>query len=116
MDESILNSIKKILGIPKDYTVFDPDIIMHINTVFMILNQLGIGPEEGFSIADNAVTWSDYLEDEKRLDSVKTYMGARVRLMFDPPQSSVVMETSKRIIDELEWRIKVQSEYINATE
>jgi hypothetical protein len=103
---SILNSIKKLLGISEDYESFDADIIMHINSVFMILNQLGVGPSECFMITDKTATWDDFLpNDEVKAEAVKSYMYLKVRLMFDPPLSSVVMECMNRTINELEWRL-----------
>lgn len=108
MEESILTSIKKLLGITEEYTQFDTDIVLHINSVFMILNQLGVGPEEGFSISDKTDTWSDYVDESMNLEAVKTYIGMKVRLLFDPPLSSTVMECMKQMISELEWRLNVQ--------
>lgn len=109
--ESILQSIKKLLGITEEYTAFDADIIMHINSVFMILNQLGIGPEKGFSISDETAVWSDYLpEDNKNFEAAKTYVYMKVRLIFDPPMSSAVIEAMKHNISELEWRLNVEAE------
>ena len=110
MDKSILDSIKKILGIDASYTIFDQDIIMHINTVFMILNQLGVGPSEGFSIEDNKKTWKDYLNDDTKLESVKSYIYLKVKLLFDPPLSTAVIEAIKQQINELEWRLNVEAE------
>lgn len=108
--ESILTSIKKLLGITEDYEHFDADIIMHINSVFMILNQLGVGPEKGFSISDETATWNDYLPDATNLEAVKSYMHLKVKLLFDPPLSSSVMESMQHMISELEWRLNVQAE------
>lgn len=106
--ESILTSIKKLLGIAEEYEHFDNDIIMHINSVFMILTQLGVGPSKGFAITDSSATWDDFLpEDSEKLQAVKTYMYMKVRLMFDPPTSSAVMESMNRMISELEWRLNV---------
>lgn len=105
--ESILTSVKKLLGIEEEYTHFDPDLIMHINSVFMVLNQLGVGPANGFRIEDNKDTWSDYMSDEDNIDAVKSYMQLKVKLLFDPPQSSAVMEAMKRMIDEFEFRLNV---------
>lgn len=106
--ESILTSIKKLLGIAEEYEHFDNDIIMHINSVFMILTQLGVGPSKGFMITDSSATWDDFLpEDNEQLQSVKTYMYMKVRLMFDPPTSSAVMESMNRMISEFEWRLNV---------
>lgn len=108
--ESILTSIKKLLGITEDYEHFDADIIMHINSVFMILNQLGVGPKDGFSISDETATWNDYLPDGTNLEAVKSYIHLKVKLLFDPPLSSSVMESMQHIISELEWRLNVQAE------
>lgn len=105
--ESILNSIKKLLGITEDYDHFDSDIIMHINSVFTTLTQLGIGPEEGFSINDEAEKWGDFLPEERMIHSVKSYMFMKVKLMFDPPLSSAVIECTKEQIKEMEWRLQV---------
>lgn len=111
MDESILTSIKKLLGIAEDYTNFDTDVIIHINTAFMNLNQLGVGPEEGFKIEDNLSNWSDFIEDDgKQLEAVKTYIYLKVKLVFDPPLSGTVMEAMKETIKEHEWRLNVQAE------
>lgn len=106
--ESILTSIKKLLGLEESYEQFDVDIIMHINTVFMVLTQLGVGPSSGFSIKDKSSSWDDFLgSDSAKIASVKTYMALRVRLLFDPPSSSVVVEAIKENIKELEWRLTV---------
>lgn len=106
--ESILTSIKKMLGIPEEYDVFDPDIIMHINTVFMVLTQLGVGPSEGFYIEDARAEWEDFLEDPTKLQMVKSYIALRVRLLFDPPSSSAHMNAINQSIAEFEWRLNVQ--------
>ena len=107
MEESILTSVKKMIGITEDYTHFDVDIIMHINSVFGILTQLGVGPPEGFSISDSSAVWSDFVSDELKLDMIKSYMYQKVRLIFDPPTSTSVLEAMNRVINELEWRINV---------
>lgn len=105
--DSILNSIKKLLGIAEEYEHFDSDIIIHINSVFMILNQIGVGPAEGFSIQDKTSTWEDFTKGELSVESVKTYVYLKVRLIFDPPSSSSVIESINRQISELEWRLSV---------
>lgn len=111
MGDSILTSVKKLLGIAEDYTQFDTDIIMHINSVFSTLAQLGVGPSNGFAIEDDSAIWSDYLSDNaSKLNFVKTYIYLKVRLVFDPPQSSAVIEAFNRNISELEWRINVAAE------
>lgn len=108
--ESILTSIKKMLGITEEYKHFDADIIMHINTVFSILSQLGVGPDEGFSIQDESASWSDYIKDNKRLEMVKTYVYLKVRLVFDPPSSNAVIDAVKQSINELEFRLNVAAD------
>lgn len=114
--ESILTSIKKVLGIYEEDKSFDADIIMHINTVFMILRQMGVGPPEGFSITGSFETWDDYLKDNTLLESVKTYVALRVRLMFDPPASSAIVDVINRTITELEWRLNDQVDYAKSFE
>ena len=105
METSILTSIKKMLGVAEDYTEFDEDIITHINSVFLNLTQLGVGPEEGFMIEDDTAVWEDFIDDSIRLQAVKTYIYLKVKLLFDPPLSSSVTESFARMIAELEWRL-----------
>lgn len=113
--ESILTSVKKLLGIDKDYTHFDNDLIMHINSVFMVLTQLGVGPSEGFAISDANAVWSDFIgEDDKNFQAIKTYVYMKVRLMFDPPLSSAVLDSMSRTICELEWRLNVQVDIVDS--
>lgn len=106
LSESILTSIKKMLGIEEEYTHFDPDIIMHINSVFMTLFQLGIGPK-GFTISDDEATWSDYISNIDELQAIKPYIYAKVRLAFDPPSSGTLIDLMKHQIAEMEWRLNV---------
>lgn len=106
--ESILTSVKKLLGITEEYEHFDSDIIMHINSVFMILTQLGVGPSEGFFITDKYATWDEFIPTGKSMESVKSYMYMKVKLLFDPPQSSAVMESMKNMISEFEWRLYIE--------
>lgn len=110
MEDSILNSVKKVLGLDPSYTVFDQDVIMHINTVFTTLVQLGIGPVNGFMIEDDEPTWGDFLGEDVNLNSVKTYMCLRVRMIFDPPATSFAINAMEEQIRELEWRINVHRE------
>lgn len=110
MSESILNSVKKILGIEQSYTAFDSDILIHINSVFSTLNQLGIGPENGFVIENATATWADFLGNDARLNAVKTYTYLRVRLIFDPPTTSYAIDSMNEQVKELEWRINVYRE------
>lgn len=108
--ESILTSIKKLLGIAEDYDHFDQDIIMHINTVFTILTQLGVGPATGFSIADKSTMWNEFVSNKLYYEPVKTYVYLKVKLVFDPPQSSIVLEATNRMISELEFRLNAAAE------
>lgn len=109
--ESILTSIKKLLGISEEQTEFDADIIMHINSVFDDLKQLGVGPEEGFIIGDDSAVWTDFISDQKKMQSVKTYMYLRVRLIFDNSTlNSSVLASLERQIKEYEWRLNVSAE------
>ena len=105
--ESILISIKKMLGITEDYKHFDDDIIMHINSVLMVLTQLGVGPEEGFMIEDDSYTWEDFIGNSSQLQAVKSYVYLKVKLLFDPPLSSSVIESINRTIAEFEWRLNI---------
>lgn len=110
--DSILQSIKKLLGLDEDYDAFDDDVMMHINSVLMILTQLGVGPKNGFSITGEEETWEDYLgEDISKLSAVKTYVYLKVKTMFDPTSSSVVNEATKEMLKELEWRLNIEIEY-----
>jgi hypothetical protein len=110
MNDSILTSTKKILGIDENYTVFDPDILLHINSVFSTLNQLGIGLVTGFQVEDADAVWSDFLGTDIRLNSIKTYVYLRVRMLFDPPATSFHIAAIQEQIRELEWRINVLRE------
>ena len=110
MEESILISIKLLLGITEDNEDFDQIILMHINTAFALLRQLGVGPSEGFMIEDKDATWNEFTSDKPKWSSVKTYIYQQVRLAFDPPTMGSVMEAIKSSISELEWRLKVEAE------
>lgn len=104
--DSILTSIKKLLGISSDYTHFDEDLIIQINSAFSALTQLGVGPIEGFEITDATSTWSEFTDDP-RLNFAKTYIQIKVKLAFDPPTSSALIESYNRQLDELTWRLTV---------
>ena len=108
--ESILDSIKKLLGIQKEYTHFDSDLIIHINTALSVLTQLGIGPTKGFSISDNTSKWEDFIGDDPRLESVRSFIYLKVKLLFDPPLSSAVIESINHMIGELEWRLTIMAD------
>lgn len=107
--DSILDSIKKLLGIQPEYKSFDQDIMMHINAVFVVLNQLGIGPSEGFSINSRDIKWSKY-STELNTNLVKTYVYLKVKLMFDPPASATLVESINAMIKELEWRLCLEGD------
>ena len=105
MEESILNSTKKILGLADDYTEFDLDVITHINAAFSILDQLGVGPVDGFFIEDETSIWADYGLPANQLHLVKTYVYLKVRILFDPPATSYLIEAANNQIKEYEWRL-----------
>ena len=108
MDDSILNSVKHMLGSCDDY--FDSDLITFINGVFSTLMQLGVGPKTGFSISGSDETWSSYTENKSELEMVKTYVYTKVRLRFDPPQGSSVLQLMQQDANELEWRLNVATD------
>ena len=108
--ENILDSIKKLLGIDEMDLNFDQELIMHINSVFMVLNQLGVGPVGGFKISSNEEVWTDFVGTRLDLESVKSYIYLKVRLLFDPPQNSFLVSSIEKQIEEQEWRLQVQVE------
>lgn len=110
MSDSILTSTKKILGIEEGYEAFDLDIITHINSAFTTLTQLGVGPAAGFMIEDKAATWDAFLGSDPRLNAVKQYVYLRVKMVFDPPQTSYAVEAFNKQIQEHEWRLNVHME------
>lgn len=113
MTESILTSVKKLLGIDESYTHFDPDLIMHINSVFSILTQMGVGPPNGFSITGSSEVWNDFITKEpNNFSLVKSYMHLKVKLLFDPPLGSAVIESINRQISEFEWRLFIAADPI----
>ena len=108
MDDSILESIKKLLGLPPSYTNFDQDIIIHINTYLGVLNQMGIG-KAGFYVEDDGATWEEFIDGHSvSLPEIKTYVYLRVKMVFDPPSSSMVADAMNKNIDELGWRLNVK--------
>lgn len=107
MEESILNTIKKMLGPDPSYDAFDTDIIVHINMALSTLTQLGVGPASGFRITGADETWGDFLGEAVDLDSVKTYVYCKVKMLFDPPSSSFVMNAMEKTCEELAWRLNV---------
>ena len=112
MADSILDSTKKILGLDASYTPFDLDIITHINGTFSVLEQLGIGPVGGFVIEDETPTWDDYEVPPNQRSLVRTYVFLKVRLLFDPPTTSYLIEAMERQVKEHEWRLNSIREVI----
>jgi len=112
MDESILITIKKMLGLDDEYQPFDADVIVLINSALMTLTQLGVGPKNGYAITDYNSKWSDFLVNDIKLEAVKNYVYLKVRVTFDPPTSSSVLEAYKQQLNELEWRLNVQAESV----
>lgn len=118
MVDSILDDVKKLLGLDPSYTPFDQDVILHINTVLSTLNQLGIGPTAGFSIVDNTSTWSAFMgsDTDPTKNNVKSYVFMKTKMMFDPPTTSFLIEAYNKQIQELEWRINVNREGVSWTD
>lgn len=112
INDSILDSVKNSLGIQKDLTAFDQDILMNINSVFSVLNQIGVqSTTNSYRIEDNSMTWTELFgDDDVLVDMLKTYTYLKVRIIFDPPTSSFVLESIKAQAQELEWRINIQAE------
>lgn len=110
--ESILTSIKEAIGITEDYAPFDNQIVMHINSVFMELTQIGVGPAEGFAITGASECWSDFIPptDTVLFEGVKTYMAHKVRLLFDPPLNASVLAAMERQTERLEWRLHINAD------
>lgn len=110
--ESILNSTKKVLGLNEGYTAFDQDVVTHINAAFSVLNQLGVGPADGFYIADEAPVWADLEVPDNQLNLIKTYIYLKVRYLFDPPGTSFHLSAMQKQIEEFEWRLNVARELV----
>lgn len=112
MENSILISVKKYIGLSADYTVFDLDIITHINSTFATLTQLKVGPKEGFAIQDETATWDQFIpENDPRYNPVKSYVFIKVKLLFDPPTSTAVLQSYQAIASEYEWRLNATAEF-----
>jgi hypothetical protein len=109
-EESILDSIKQLIGIQEDDTSFDLDIIIAINSILSVLTQIGVGPESGYQITGSSETWSDFMDEDPRMNSVKSYLYMRVKMLFDPPLTSSVSTAMSDAIKEFEWRLNVQAE------
>lgn len=108
--DSIFNSVKQVLNLDPTHTAFDVDILMGINSIFGVLHQLGIGPDDGFYIEDDAAVWSDFLGDDVLVNHAKTYVCLRVKMLFDPPTTSYLITAMEKQITELEWRLNVYRE------
>ena len=111
MEERILTSTKKILGIAEAYTAFDLDIMVHINSAFSVLCQLGVGPAEGFAIEDDTAVWNDFIGETQGIIMVKSYVFLKVRMLFDPPSTSFHITAMEQQIKEYEWRLNTQREW-----
>ena len=109
--DSILTSIKKMLGIEASYEHFDADIIMHINSAFVVLQQLGVGPKNAYRITSDAETWDDFFGETEDIEMVKSYVYLKVKMMFDPPLGSTVMDAYNKQIAEFEWRLNSAADY-----
>jgi hypothetical protein len=107
MNESIFDSIKALLGPDASYDVFDSDIMIYINTALSVLTQLGIGPVEGFMITGSGETWGEFINNDKTLNMVKTYVYMKVKIAFDPPVNSSVLSAYQEACKEYEWRLNV---------
>lgn len=110
--DSIVLSIKKMLGLDENYTPFDTDVIIHINSAFMTLCQMGIGPKEGFEVTDSSQKWTDFLTNRVMLGGVKTWVYLQVKMLFDPPANSFVMDAYKTQAEQILWRLNVQAESV----
>lgn len=111
MDDSVLDGTKKALGVDPSYDVFDHELIMHINSTFSTLHQIGVGPAVPFTIQDSTDVWSSFIKDNPTvLQSVKTYVQLKVKLLFDPPSSSFALESFRKQAEEFEWRLNFHAE------
>lgn len=113
MEQSILKSTKKILGIDASYTAFDLDILTHINSALAALNMIGVGPEDGFSVVDDTSVWTSFIGSDPKKNNVKTYVYLKVRQVFDPPQTSALGTAMQEQIRELEWRMSITRELVD---
>ena len=116
MNESILDTIKIMLGLEKDYNAFDTEIIAYINSSLFTLSQLGVGPEEGFSITGPDEIWSNFIDEKSNLIAVQTYIKLKVQLIFDPPSNSFVVDAINKQLEELTWRLCLEVEYLKDNE
>lgn len=110
VENSILDSTKQRLGIEADYHDFDIDVQLAINSAFYTLRQLGVGPDAGFTISGRENVWTEFLDDESEIAEVQTYIYLKVRLLFDPPTNSFLVQSIEKQISEIEWRLNMQAE------
>lgn len=115
MTDSILLTVKKMLGIAEEYHAFDIDVITNINSVFLTLNQLGVGPSTPFQIEGDTESWTDF-EDPAKVPGIQTYVYLKTRLLFDPPTNSFLVQSMEKQIAELEWRLCEQKDYLSRNE
>lgn len=109
-NDSILTSIKKLMGLTEEYDAFDQDILILINSVLFELEQIGVKAKDGFSLSDKTSVWSDYSDDDRLLNALKPYIYMKTKLTFDPPTSSGALDSMNRIIDRFEWRINLYAD------
>ena len=109
-NDSILTSIKKLMGLTEEYDAFDQDILILINSVLFELEQIGVKAKDGFSLTDKTAVWSDYSDDDRLLNALKPYIYMKTKVTFDPPTSSGALDSMNRIIDRFEWRINLYSD------
>ena len=109
-NDSILTSIKKLMGLTEEYDAFDQDILILINSVLFELEQIGVKAKDGFSLSDKTAVWSDYSDDDRLLNALKPYIYMKTKLTFDPPTSSGALDSMNRIIDRFEWRINLYAD------
>ena len=109
-NDSILTSIKKLMGLTEEYDAFDQDILILINSVLFELEQIGVKAKDGFSLTDKTVVWSDYSDDDRLLNVLKPYIYMKTKVAFDPPTSSGALDSMNRIIDRFEWRINLYAD------
>ena len=114
-DDKILSTIKTLVDVPQDYDVFDNKLLLYINSVFMTLDDLGVGPEGGFFVSSDEVKWSNFLNtvDYEYFSAVSTYVGLKVRMLFDPPQTGPLLDSMQKMIEQYEWRLNVRREHKN---
>lgn len=109
-NDSILTSIKKLMGLTEEYDAFDQDILILINSVLFELEQIGVKAKEGFVLSDKTAVWSDYSDDNRLLNALKPYIYMKTKITFDPPTSSGALDSMNRIIDRFEWRINLYAD------